>query len=418
MDKKIKKKKWPPKKIASVLGGGVLVVIILYTFVLGDQSTKLNVQKERITISTVKKGPFQEFIPVTGTVQPIETFYLDVQEGGRVVEKYVEEGAFLEIGDAIIRLENPNLTLNIIYNEAQVFQQVNNLRSTKFNFEQNRLRLQSQLLDLELDIMEKDRDFKIKKELFEKDLISKTEFEIARDQHYFAVKKKELTYENFIQDSLFQSTQITNLESQVDQLQRNLLVTKKQLENLTVRAPIKGQLTSLNGEIGESISQGQNLGQIDNIDSYKVRAAIDEHYIARVSSNQNGTFTFANNNHDLVIKTVYPEVSNGRFEVDMFFPANNAPSGIRRGQTVHIKLELGESQEAILVDRGGFYQTTGGQWIFVINEGETEATRRRIRLGSQNPQVFEVLDGLQPGDRVVTSSYDNYGDIEKLVLKN
>ena len=418
MDKKIEKKKWPPKKIASVLGGGVLVVIILYTFVLGDQSTKLNVQKERITISTVKKGPFQEFIPVTGTVQPIETFYLDVQQGGRVVEKYVEEGAFLDIGDPIIRLENPDLTLNIIYNEAQVFQQVNALRSTKFNFEQNRLRLKSQLLDLELDIMEKHRDYKIKKELFEKDLISKTEFEISRDQYDFAKRRKNLTYENYIQDSLFQASQINNLESQVAQLQENLKVTKQQLENLTVRAPIKGQLTSLNGEIGESIAQGQNLGQIDNIESYKVRAAIDEHYIARVSPNQNGSFTFANNSHSLNIKTVFPEVTNGRFEVDMFFPANNAPSGIRRGQTVHIKLELGESQEAILVDRGGFYQTTGSQWIFVINDGETEATRRRIRLGSQNPQVFEVLEGLQPGDRVVTSSYDNYGDIEKLVLKN
>lgn len=416
MDKKIEKKNWPPKKIATVGGSALFVVIILYTFVFGDQSSKLNVEKERITISTVRQGPFQEFIPVTGNVTPIETFFLDVSEGGRVVEKYVEEGAFVKVGEPIIKLENPQLSLNIIYNEAQVFQQINNLRATRLSFEQNKLNLQRQLLDLNYTILDLKRNYEINKELFEKNLVSKTEFERTRDQYLYEVKKRDLTNENYIQDSLFRSAQIKSLELSVDQLQQSLQATKKQLENLTVRAPINGQLTALTGEIGESISAGQNLGQIDNIDSYKVEVFIDEHYITRVAPGQRGEFPLGGRNYSLVIKTVYPQVTNGRFKVDMHFDGE-VPGNIRRGQTTHIKLELGESKEALLVDRGGFYQTTGGQWVFVLDESGNTASRRNIRLGNQNPQVFEVLEGLQPGDKVITSSYDNYGDIEKLVIK-
>ena len=250
-----------------------------------------------------------------------------------------------------------------------------------------------------------------------KKLISKTEFERSRDIYTYSVKKRDLTYENYLQDSLFRTAQIDQLQISVKQLQTNLDATKKQLENLTVRAPIKGQLTSLQGEIGESIQRGQNLGQIDNIDSYKVEVLIDEHYITRVAPGQRGEFPLGGRNYLLDIKTVYPQVTNGRFRVDMHF-FDNVPENIRRGQTTHIKLELGESKEAILVDRGGFYQTTGGQWVFVLDENENMAVRRSIRLGSQNPQVFEVLEGLNPGDRVITSSYDNYGDIDKLVIKN
>ena len=417
MDKKIEKKNWPPKKIATVGGGALFVVIILYTFVFGDQSSKLNVERERITISTVKNGPFQEFIPVTGNVIPIERFFLDVSEGGRVVEKYVEEGAFVKIGQPIIKLENPQLSLSIIYNEAQVFQQINNLRSTRLSFEQNRLSLQAQLLDLDYDILDMKRQYDINKELYEKKLASKTEYERTRDRYLYSVRKRDLTFANYTQDSLFRTAQIESLELSVKQLEASLGATKKQLENLTVRAPINGQLTALTGEIGESISAGQNLGQIDNIDSYKVEVFIDEHYITRVSPGQRGEFPLGGRNYSLVIKTVYPQVTNGRFRVDMHFDGE-VPDGIRRGQTTHIKLELGESKEALLVDRGGFYQTTGGQWVFVLDESGNSASRRNIRLGNQNPQVFEVLEGLKPGDQVITSSYDNYGDIEKLVIND
>ena len=415
MDKKIEKKKWPPKKIATVAGGALFVFAVLYIFVFGDKSSKLNVEKDRITISTVNYGPFQEFIAVTGTVQPIETFFLDVTEGGTVVTKFVDEGARVNVGDPIVKLDNAQLTLNIIYNEANVFQQINNLRSARLAFEQSLLSLHRQLLDLDYQILNQKRLYETNKRLYEKNLISQIEYENSKDQYDYLVKSKELTYETFLQDSLSRAGQIAQLEFSTETLQNNLQITKKQLENLTVKAPIKGQLTRLTAEIGQSIRQGENLGQIDDTDRFRVRVAVDEYFIDRVSVGQGGQFSFSGNDYQLEISTVYPEVSNGRFQVDMHF-VGEAPKGIRRGQTLHIKLELGELSDAILVDRGGFYQTTGGQWIFILNDSETEAVRRPIKLGRQNPQVFEVLEGLKEGDKVVTSSYDNYGDVEKLIV--
>ncbi|MFC2083447.1 efflux RND transporter periplasmic adaptor subunit [Bacteroidota bacterium] len=415
MDRKIKKKKWPPKKIAGVSLIGLFVLFIIYNFVFGDSSSKLNVDKERITISTVKYGPFNENIPITGIVQPIETYFLDVDEGGRIVEKFVDEGAFLDVGDPIIRLDNAQLRLNIIYNQANIFQQINNLRSTRLNFEQNKLRLRGQIFDLEYDVAEQKRYFETNKNLYEKNLISKNEFERSRDRYDLAIKKLALTKENYNQDSLFRSIQIEQLENSVGTLETNLLATKQQLDNLTVRAPIRGQLTSLEGEIGKSITRGQNLGQIDNIEAYKIRAQIDEHYIARVTFGQEGDFTFAGSDYNLRIKTVYPQVINGRFEVDMHF-LSEEPEGIRRGQTVHIKLALSDLRDALMIDRGGFYQTTGGQWIFVLNEDQTQAVKRNISLGQQNARVYEVLSGLSEGEVVITSSYENFGDNDKLIL--
>ncbi|OGU56773.1 MAG: hypothetical protein A2V66_00175 [Ignavibacteria bacterium RBG_13_36_8] len=416
MDKQIEKKKWPPRKIAAVAGIALFVFAVLYIFVLSDKSSRFNVERDRITISTVTYGPFQEFIAVTGTVQPIETFLLDVTEGGTVVTKFVEEGAHVKVGDPIVKLDNAALTLNIIYNEANVFQQINNLRSARLAFEQSLLSLNRQLLDLDYQIMNQKRLYDTNRRLFEKNLISQNEFENTKDQYDYLIKSKELTFRTFLQDSLSRAGQIQQLEFSTETLENNLKLIKKQLENLTVRAPIKGQLTRLTAEIGQSIRQGENLGQIDDIENFRVRVAVDEYFIDRVAVGQGGEFSFSGTDYQLIISTVFPEVSNGRFQVDMLF-VGEAPRGIRRGQTLHIRLELGELSEANLVDRGGFYQTTGGQWIFVLNQGETEAIRRPIKLGRQNPQVFEVLEGLKPGEKVVTSSYDNYGDVEKLVIK-
>ncbi|OGU27447.1 MAG: hypothetical protein A2057_10570 [Ignavibacteria bacterium GWA2_35_9] len=417
MDKKIEKKKWTPKRILTFGGAGLLFIFIIYLLIFADKSSRLNVETERLTVSEVKHGPFQEFIPITGTVQPIETFFLDVSEGGRVVEKYVEEGAFVNVGDPMIRMDNAQLTLDVIYNQANVFSQINNLRSTRLSMEQSRLNLQSQLLDVEYDLLDKRRIYENNKILFEKNLISKIEFDRSKELYEYTSQKRKLTFETYMQDSLFRSQQIAQLEQSVETLQSNLTVTKTQLENLTVRAPIKGQLTALNAEIGQSIARGENLGRIDVIDSNKVRASIDEHYIARVLPGQMGEFTFAGNDYKLIIKTVFPQVTNGRFEVDMHF-VGEIPNGIRRGQTLHIKLELGELGEAITVDRGGFYQTTGGQWIFVIDESGDFAVKRNIKLGRQNTNAFEVIEGLKAGEKVITSSYDTFGDVEKLVLKN
>lgn len=417
MDRKIEKKKWTPKRILTFGGGSLLFIFIFYLLVFADKSSRLNVETERITVSEVKFGPFQEFIPITGTVQPIQTFFLDVSEGGRVVQKYVEEGAFVNVGDPIIRMDNAELTLSVIYNQANVFSQINNLRSTRLSMEQNKLNLRAQILDIEYDLLDKKRIYENNKVLFEKNLISKNEFDRSKEQYEYAAQKRDLTLETYRQDSLFRAQQIAQLEQSVETLQSNLSVTKTQLENLTVRAPIKGQLTALNAEIGQSIARGENLGRIDVIDSNKVRASIDEHYIARVAPGQTGEFTFAGSDYRLIIKTVFPQVANGRFEVDMHF-VGEVPNGIRRGQTLQIKLELGEPDKAVTIDRGGFYQTTGGQWIFVIDRSGNYATKRAIKLGRQNTNAFEVIEGLKPGERVITSSYDTFGNAEKLVLKN
>jgi len=415
MDRKIKKKKFTPKKIAMYSLAGIFVLFILYNLIFGDSSKKLNVETDRITISTVQKGPFQEFTPITGTVRPIETFQLDVSDGGRVMKKFVEEGAFLKKGDPIILLDNAQLRLSIIYNEANVFQQINNLRSTRLSFQQSKLSLQAQLLSIDREIKKQKRIYETDQKLYKKGLISENEYLDSKDDYDYLLKHKELTMETYKADSVMRGQQIVQLEKSVNTLEENLLITKQQLENLTVKAPISGQLTALNAEIGESIGAGENVGQIDKVDSFKVRANIDEHWIARVSPGQYGQFTFNGQDYKLIVKTVFPQVTNGTFQVDMLF-TDDAPDGIRRGQTVHIKLELGELTEAVYVDRGGFYQTTGGQWIFVLDESGDFAVKRSIRLGRQNTQSFEVLEGLQPGEKVITSSYDNYGDVEKLIL--
>jgi HlyD family secretion protein len=416
MDRKIEKKRWTVRKITYYSAGILLLLFIVYNFVFSDSSRKLNIDTERLSISTVQSGPFQEFTPITGTIQPIETFQLDVSDGGKVVKKYVEEGAFLNVGDAIILLDNPQLRLSIIYNEANVFQQINNLRATRLSFQQNKLDLQSRLLQIDIDVRKQKRQYELNKQLYEKGLASKNEYLEAKDQYDYLLNSRRLLLSSYQQDSIFRAEQIKQLEISVNTLQGNLDITKQQLENLTVRAPIYGQLTALDTEIGQSIAAGENIGQIDKVDSFKVRANIDEYWIARVSPGQSGEFTFADMDYNLQVKKVFPQVSNGVFQVDMIFQGQQ-PQGIRRGQTVHIKLELGEQSDALFVDRGGFYQTTGGQWIFVVDPSGDYAVRRNIKLGRQNTQYYEVLEGLESGEKVITSSYDNYNDIEKLILK-
>jgi HlyD family secretion protein len=416
MDKKLEKKRWTVRNMAYYGAGILFLSFIIYNFIFSDSSRKLNIKTERLSISTVQSGPFQEFTPITGAIQPIETFQLDVADGGKVVKKYVEEGAFLNVGDPIILLDNPQLRLSIIYNEANVFQQINNLRATRLSFQQNKLDLQSRLLQIDIDIRKQRRQYALNKQLYEKGLASKNEYLEAQDQYDFLLNSRRLLLSTYKQDSIFRAEQIKQMEISVNTLQANLDITKQQLENLTVRAPIYGQLTALEAEIGQSIAAGENIGQIDKVDSFKVRANIDEYWIARVSPGQTGEFTFADKDYDLKVKKVFPQVLNGVFQVDMIFQGQQ-PQGIRRGQTVHIKLELGEQSEARFIDRGGFYQTTGGQWIFVVDPTGNYAVRRNIKLGRQNTQYYEVLEGLEPGEKVITSSYDNFNDIEKLVLK-
>jgi len=416
MDRKIEKKKWPPKKIAWI--ASVVVFVFLVVYFLGFKLSKstLNVRTERITISTIERGPFQEYIPVMGNVLPIYQHYLDAAEGGRVEEIYLEAGTFVKKGDRILKLANTNLLLDIMWREAELFQQSNNLRNTRLSMEQYRLRLNQELAEIDNQLQQQKRTYERYKELIKDDLISKHEFELARDQYEYLIKKKELTIESQKNDLEFRQSQIDALEASLKRMQDNLTIVKQKQDNLTIRAPVSGHLTALDAELGQAKSQGQRLGQIDVLEGFKVRAAIDEHYIARVEKGRTGEFDFAGKSYELVVKTIYPEVREGRFEVDLEF-VDQEPEGIRRGQTLHIRLELGDISEAILLARGGFYQTTGGNWAYVVDESGSVATKRKIRLGRQNPQVYEVLEGLEPGEKVITSSYENFGNMERLVLK-
>lgn len=415
MDRKIEKKRLTKKKIIAFASIGVSLFFALYTFFLSDSSKTLNVEKERITISVVKKSPFQEFIPVTGTVEPIKSIYLDLSEGGKVVEKYVQEGALLNVGDPIMKLDNPNLSLQVMSTQSSFLQAESYARQTRLTFEQNLLNKQDQLLNANLNLLEQERHYNNNKVLFEKGLIAKNDYEKSRDTYETTLKSKDLLMEVLKRDSLTFLQLIKQTETNAEMSKRYLSLVKDQLENLTVRAPIKGQLTSLDAEIGQSVNNGYRIGQIDNNDSFKVRVEIDEHYIARIGEGQIGEYEFDKKTYTLKIKTVYPQVTNGRFYVDMIF-IGKQPEGIRRGQTVRLKLQLGNVSEELLIDRGGFYQTTGGQWIFVLDISENEAIKRQIKLGRQNINEFEVLDGLKVGEKVITSSYDNYDDVEKLII--
>ena len=415
MDRKIEKKRWTPKKLTGIAGGIVVGVFIIYQVGFSDKSSRLNVERQRLVISTVKRGDFQEFIPVIGTVIPIKTIYLDAIEGGSVEHLFLEAGSYVNKGDPILRLANTNLLLDIMYREAELFQQSNNLRNTRLAMEENRLALKAQLIELDYRIIQSKRNYDTQAELVDKSLIAKQQFEAAQDEYEYLQQTRDLTMESHKQDSIFREVQLEQLEESLVRMEANLKIVKQNLDNLTIKAPVSGQLTSLNAEIGESKSRGERLGQIDVLDGFKLRVNIDEYYISRVSIGQTGTFTFAGDQYKLAVKKVYPEVLNGRFEVDMEF-VGAEPEGIRRGQSQHIRLELGDPSEALLLARGGFFQKTGGQWVYLLEESENVAVKQPIRLGRQNTDVFEVLEGLKPGDKVITSSYDTFGNIDKLVI--
>ena len=416
MDRPIVKKRWTLKRIGKVGIPAAFFMFLLLYLLIGDHSSKLNVEAERITISTVTKAPFQEYIPVTGTIQPLQTFFLDAAEGGRIDSIFVEAGNVVSKGDRILKLANTNSQLDVLYREALLFEQINNARNTRLAIEQNSLTLRGQLADVEYQIIRLQRLHDRDTLLFRKQLISRQEFEQVNDEYEYWQSKQIITVENFKQDSLLRRVQLDQLNASIKRMQSNLDLVKRSLEDLVVRAPISGELTSLNAEIGQSKSPGQRLGQIDVLDGFKVRAEIDEFYISRINSGQKGTFDLGTTSYSLTVEKVYPEVREGRFEVDMLFEGS-PPQGIRRGQTLQIRLQLGDLSDALLVARGAFYQKTGGQWAYVVDKSGAFAIKRNIRLGRQNPQTFEVMEGLEPGEQVITSAYDNFGDIDKLVLK-
>jgi HlyD family secretion protein len=416
MDRKIEKKKWPPKRIIKYGAIGVFILVVGYLLIFESGGSTLNVKSERITISTVDKGPFLEFIPIIGAVIPKYTHYLDASEGGIVEVKFVEAGAQVKKGDKILKLSNTNLLMTLLNNEAQINRASNDLRTTRLQLEQNRLQLKQQRATADYNLERFKRTFERNKVLYEQALISKQEYEDSKSDYDYWNEYRSLALESQEKDLTFREEQVRQLELSVKQMEANLGIVRQQLENLTVRAPISGHLTSLNAEIGQSKNRGDRLGQIDDVEGFKVRAEIDEHYINRVEVDKVGSFDIADQTYSLKVTQIFPEVLEGRFRVDMIFTGKE-PTGITRGQSLHIRLQLSEASEAILLARGGFYQTTGGNWAYVLDPSGSYAVKKSIRLGRQNPQFFEVLEGLTPGDKVITSSYENFGDMERLVLK-
>ena len=416
MDKIIKKKKWPAKKIIYVTGALAIISLIVISILSSTGKPKLNVDNEKIIISEVKKGAFQENIPVNGVVLPITTIYLDAIEGGRVEEKFVEDGAVLEKGQAIMKLANTDLELDLANRETSVFDLVTNMQRTRNESVKNTIDQLKSLAEIDNAFAEAERLYKMNKKLFEEKVIASQEFQISTNNYNYQLRRKKLIQQTLRQDSLTTNQQISQMEQSIARTKVALNLMRKKAEDLTVKAPVAGQITSLNAEIGESKTRGQRLGQIDVLSGFKVRADIDEHYISRIFTGLTASFEFAGKNYELKIKKIFSQVQNGRFQVDMEF-VGEIPKGIRRGQTLQIKLALGDETQALLMAKGGFYQQTGGNWIFKLSENGKKAYKINIQLGRQNPDYYEVLDGLKVGDKVVTSSYESYGEREELVIR-
>lgn len=416
MDRVIAKKKWNTKRLLTIGGIVAIAILIAGSVYFTSGKSRLNVDTERITISEIKKGTFQEFIPVNGVVLPITTIYLDAQEGGRVEEKYVEDGTVMKKGDPILRLSNTDLALSLVNQETQVYNLLTQMQIASNAAQQNTVTKLNQMTDVENDLKEAERLYSLNKKLYDQKAIGAQEFKQSEIKYNYQLDKLKLTKQILSQDSVSNRQQVEQAKRTYVGSQNALELTRKKVGDLVVRAPVDGQLTSLDAEIGQNKNKGERLGQLDVLSGFKVRADIDEHYISRIFNGLSGEFTFANKTYKLKIVKVFTQVTNGRFQVDMEFEGE-VPKGIRRGQTLQIRLALSDETEALLLARGGFYQQTGGNWIFKLSEDGSTAYKVDITLGRQNPEFFEVMTGLKPGDKVVTSSYENYGNMQELVLK-
>jgi HlyD family secretion protein len=414
MDRKIEKSRRPlliKLGLFVVLGSGLAVAG--YRVLQDSAVATFRVDRERVTIAAVTKGTFEDFIPVRGSVTPLKSVFLDAIEGGRVEKIFVENGALVHAGQEILELSNTALQLDVISREAQVSEQLNNLRNTRLAMEQNRLSLKSQLVDIDYQIVRLERLVERRKELAEQKMIPQADYIDTLDELQYQRKRREVTIESQQQDETMRLAQIESLESGVEQLQRNLEIARSNLDNLVITAPISGQLSSFDAELGQSKARGETLGQIDDVDDFKLSVLIDEFYVTRTREGQYAEFTLSGKPYELRISRVYPQVVNGQFEVDMEFVAD-VPADIRRGQTLQIRVQLGDAETALLLPRGGFFQDTGGNWAFVLDASGDFAVKRDLRLGRRNPEYFEVLEGLEEGERVITSEYAAYAQMERI----
>ena len=418
MDKIIEKKTgWRvafTKKALPWWLGALLLVFVIYLIARPNNKT-LRVDKDTVTISSAVKGEFNDYIRISGRVQPMTTIQLSPQEGGIVEKILIEEGSPVKAGDAILILNNDNLDLQILNSEAELAEKENILRNTQIQMEQQKLDVRQNVLEYGMQVDRLRRAYEQQKALYEDKLIAKEEYLKAEEDYRLAKQKYDLMAERSKQDSLYRGTQIDRMEESLENMQLNMSMIRRRKSNLIVKAPIDGELGLLDVVLGQSIAAGTKIGQINSVGTYKVEAQIDEHYIDRVIAGLEATFERQGETYSTVIRKVYPEVRDGKFKADFKF-GGEQPDNIRAGQTYYLNLQLGQPEEAVIIPRGTFYQKTGGKWIYVVNKEGTKAIKREIRIGRQNPQYYEVLEGLEPGERVITSGYDTYGDSDVLVF--
>jgi len=418
MDKIIEKKTgWRvafTKKALPWWLGALLAVFVVYLIARPNNKT-LRVERDTITVSDAVRGEFNDYIRISGRVQPMTTVQLSPQEGGIVERILIEEGSPVKAGDAILVLSNDNLDMQILNAEADLAEKENIQRNTQISMEQQRLDVRQNVLEYSIQVERLRRAYEQQKALYEDKLVAKEEYLKAEEDYRLAQQKYDLIRERARQDSLYRSTQVDRMEESLESMLLNMQMIRRRKSNLVVKAPIDGELGLLDVVLGQSIASGTRIGQINSVGTYKVEAQIDEHYIDRVTEGLEATFERQNETYSTVIRKVYPEVRDGKFKADFKF-AGVQPDNIRSGQTYYLNLQLGQPEEAVIIPRGTFYQKTGGKWIYVVSKDGNKAVRREIRIGRQNPQYYEVLEGLEPGEKVITSGYETYGDSDVLVF--
>ncbi len=396
--------------------GSCLLMVILCWLVFGSHAATLKVNADDLTVSEVTKAEFKDYVRTNGQVMPIQVVQISPEEGGIVMEKVVEEGTHVKKGEVIVRLSNSNLDLQILNAEAELAEKQNLLRNTQVAMQQDRLNNQTEQAQLEMNTLRRQRTFEQNKRLYQEKLISKEDYIQSQEDYQLSAKKRSLVSKRLKQDSLYRTTQMNQMEDNLQNMRKNVVMVRQRKDKLEVRSAIDGELGLLDVELGQSIQPGQKIGQLNDLSDYKVQAQIDEHYIDRVRQGLTATFTRGDRQYQLQVRKVYPEVREGKFRCDFIFRGER-PENIRTGQTYYIDLELGQPEQAVLIPRGTFFQTTGGQWIFVLDKSGSKAYRRNIRIGRQNPQFYEVLEGLEPGERVITSGYEAFKDNEVLIIK-
>lgn len=418
MDIKIEKKKgWRAvlrkKNIPYALG---LLLVVLVVWLLAKENTStLRVNTSTITVSNVQEGEFNDYVSLNGSVQPITTMQISPLETGVVERIVAEEGTAVKAGDVILEMTNKQLSMQILQSEADLAEKQNILRNTLISMEQERLALRQEMLQLDLDVTRKYRVYMQNKELYADELIAREEYLQSKEDYELAMNRRDLVRERQKQDSLYRTVQVAQLDENLRSMQLNMQLIRERVGNLQVKAPIDGEVGMLNVVLGQTLMQGSGIGQINDLSAYKVTAMVDEHYIDRVVTGLTASFMRQDNNYNMLLRKIYPEVRDGKFKIDLTFNGE-LPDNIRSGQTYNINLQLGQPVEAVYIPRGAFFQKTGGRWIYVVDETGERAYRREIRIGRQNPRFYEIVDGLSKGEKVITSSYDNFGDNEVLIL--